>query len=54
MFVLVFVATPLLFPTGRLPSARWRPIAVVAAVAAVTLELLTALQPTIQLQDQKV
>jgi hypothetical protein len=52
MFALVFVATPLLFPTGRLPSARWRPIAVVAAGAAVTLELLTALQPTIKLQDQ--
>jgi hypothetical protein len=52
MLALVFVATPLLFPTGRLPSARWRPIAAVAAVAAVALELLVALQPTIQLQDE--
>jgi hypothetical protein len=52
MLALIFVATPLLFPTGRLPSARWRPVAAVAAVAAVALELLAALQPTIQLQDQ--
>jgi hypothetical protein len=52
MVALVFVATPLLFPTGWLPSARWRPVAAVAAVAAAALELLAALQPTIQLQDQ--
>jgi hypothetical protein len=32
MLALVFVATPLLFPTGRLPSARWRPVAAVAAL----------------------
>jgi hypothetical protein len=25
MLALILVATPLLFPTGRLPSARWRP-----------------------------
>ena len=52
MFAIVFVATPLLFPTGRLPSARWRPVAAVAAVTAVALELLVALQPTIKLQDE--
>jgi hypothetical protein len=52
MVALIFVATPLLFPTGRLSSARWRPIAVVAAVAALMLELLAAFQPTIKLQDQ--
>ena len=52
MLALVFVATPMLFPTGRLPSARWRPVAAVAAVAAVALELLAALQPTIKLQDE--
>jgi hypothetical protein len=52
MYTLVFVATPLLFPTGRLPSTRWRPVAVVAAVTAMAVELLSALQPTIQLQDQ--
>jgi hypothetical protein len=52
MLALVFVVTPMLFPTGRLPSTRWRPVAAVAAVAAVTLELLVALQPTIKLQDE--
>jgi hypothetical protein len=52
MLTLVFIATPLLFPTGRLPSTRWRPVAVVAAVTAMALALLTALQPTIQLTDQ--
>jgi hypothetical protein len=52
MLALVFVATPMLFPTGRLPSTRWRPVAAVAAVAAAALELLAALQPTIQLQDE--
>jgi hypothetical protein len=52
MLALVFVATPMLFPTGRLPSTRWRPVAAVAAVAAAALELLAALQPAIQLQDE--
>jgi hypothetical protein len=52
MLALVFVATPMLFPTGRLPSARWRPVAAVAAVVAAALELLVALQPTIRLQDE--
>jgi hypothetical protein len=52
MFALIFVATPLLFPTGRLPSARWRPIAALAALVTVALMLLAAFQPTIKLQDQ--
>jgi hypothetical protein len=52
MIVLIFVATPLLFPTGRLLSPRWRPVAVVAGMTAATLMGLTAFQPTIQLQDQ--
>jgi hypothetical protein len=51
MYTLVFIATPLLFPTGRLPSTRWRPVAVVAAVTAMAAALLSALQPTIQLTD---
>ena len=52
MIVLIFVATPLLFPTGRLPSPRWRPAAAVAGVTTAALMWLTAFQPTIQLQDQ--
>ena len=52
MIVLIFVATPLLFPTGRLPSPRWRPVAAAAAMMTAALMLLTAFQPTIQLQDQ--
>jgi hypothetical protein len=52
MYALIFVATPLLFPTGRLLSARWRPFAATAALVTVALVLLAALQPTIKLQDQ--
>jgi hypothetical protein len=51
MLALLAIATPLLFPTGRLPSARWRPVAAVAALVTVALELLFAFHPTIQLQD---
>jgi hypothetical protein len=51
MLALLAIATPLLFPTGRLPSARWRPVAAVAALVTVALELLFAFRPTIQLQD---
>jgi hypothetical protein len=52
MIILIFVATPLLFPTGRLPSPRWRPVAAAAGMTTAALMLLTAFQPTIQLQDQ--
>jgi hypothetical protein len=52
MLALILVATPLLFPTGRLLSVRWRPVAAVAAVATLAVLTLTALQPTIRLQDQ--
>jgi hypothetical protein len=52
ILALIFVATPLLFPTGRLLSARWRPVAALAALVTVALMLLAALPPTIQLQDQ--
>jgi hypothetical protein len=51
---LVLVFTPLLFPTGRLLSARWRPVAVVAAVATVGIITLSALQPTLQGEDSPV
>ena len=44
---LVLVFTPLLFPTGGLLSARWRPVAVVAGVAAATVTTMSALTPTL-------
>lgn len=42
---LVLLATflPLLFPTGQLPSRRWRPIAAVAAATATLMALAQAL-----------
>jgi hypothetical protein len=52
MIALIVVATPLLFPTGRLPSPRWRPVAAVAGTTTAALMWLTVFQPTIQLQDQ--
>jgi hypothetical protein len=50
----VLVFTPLVFPTGRLLSARWRPVAVVAAVGTAAIITLSALQPTLQGEDHPV
>jgi hypothetical protein len=52
IFALIFVFTLLLFPTGRLLSARWRPVAVLAAVATAAVAMLGALQPTLTLQNE--
>jgi hypothetical protein len=52
MFALVFVFTPLLFPTGRPLSTRWRLVAVAAAIGAAAVVVLGALQPTLTLQDE--
>jgi hypothetical protein len=52
--VLVLVFTPLLFPTGRLLSTRWRPVAVAAAVGTAVIITLSALQPTLQNEDDPV
>jgi hypothetical protein len=49
---LIFIFTPLLFPTGRLPSPRWRPLAAVAAGTIVAVIVLAALQPTLRLQNE--
>jgi hypothetical protein len=52
--VLVLVFTPLVFPTGRLLSTRWRPVAVAAAAVTATVITLSALQPTLQSEDYPV
>ena len=52
--MLVLVFTPLLFPTGRLVSTRWRPVAVAAAVGTVVIITLSALQPTLENEDDPV
>jgi hypothetical protein len=52
LFALILVFTPLLFPTGRLLSARWRPVAVAAAVATVLIAVGGALEPTLKLQNE--
>jgi hypothetical protein len=45
---LLLVFPALLFPSGRLLSARWRPVAVAAAVATVGITAMSALKPTLQ------
>jgi MFS family permease len=50
----VLVVTPLVFPTGRLLSTRWRPVAMVTAVGTVAIITLSALQPTLQNEDHPV
>jgi hypothetical protein len=45
---LTLVFTPLLFPTGRLLSPRWRPVAWLAGVTTAVLTTLTSLQPELE------
>jgi hypothetical protein len=42
---LALIFLPLLFPSGSLPSARWRPVAWFGALAVVPFSVLTALSP---------
>jgi signal transduction histidine kinase len=44
-FALLLVALPLLFPTGRLPSPRWRAVAVAAGLGVTALLVVGALSP---------
>jgi hypothetical protein len=46
---LVLLFTPLLFPDGRPPSPRWRPLAWLAGATTAAFTLLAALQPTLEL-----
>jgi hypothetical protein len=46
---LALVFTPLLFPTGRLLSPRWRPVAWLAGVATVALTVLGALRADLEI-----
>jgi hypothetical protein len=48
---LVVVYRPLLFPDGRPPSPRWRPVAWLTGAGAAALVVLSAVQPTIELDD---
>jgi hypothetical protein len=51
LFALALVFTPLLFPTGRLLSRRWRPIAWLSAASAAVALVQSALSPTLELTD---
>jgi hypothetical protein len=42
---LVLLFVPLLYPTGRLPSPRWRPVAWLGAMALLLTTIADALQP---------
>ena len=48
-FILATVVTVLVFPTGRLLSARWRPVAWLTAAVTATAVALSALAPTLYL-----
>jgi hypothetical protein len=50
-FVLLFDAPLLLFPTGRLPSARWRPVAAVAIVGTALAVLSELVAPGLLDED---
>jgi hypothetical protein len=46
-FLLAFVLLPLLFPDGRLPSRRWRPVIVLAVLLLVGATVLAFAEPVL-------
>jgi hypothetical protein len=48
---LALLFIPLLFPDGRLPSPRWRPVAWLGGVTTAALSVLGALTPTLEIGD---
>jgi hypothetical protein len=52
VFGLTFTFTLLLFPTGRLPSPRWRSIAWLAGIEITATSVLAALQPALPLDNK--
>ena len=54
VFNLTLVFTPLLFPTGRLLSPRWRPVAWLAGATSAVLTALTSLQADLEVAPGQV
>jgi hypothetical protein len=54
VLALALVFTPLVFPTGRLLSPRWRPVAWLAGAATAALTVLAALQPNLTVVEDQV
>jgi hypothetical protein len=54
VLTLALVFTPLLFPTGRLLSPRWRPVAWLAGAATAVMTVLTSLRADLDIGADQV